>query len=119
MRTQVVQMVLDRPRPWSLRLAGVALATLTTCGCASFWEEVTSRNRDMKGYFFKPEPLVILSKSTDGAKRAQALAALREPLSHGGSKEEQEKLLQILTVAALGDPGAKDPLCRLGAIRAA
>jgi hypothetical protein len=98
-----------------LRLAGVALATLTACGCASFWEEVTSRNRDMKAYFFPPDPKEVLQKSTDGAKRAQALIDLKEPLSHGGTQEQEETYLKLMTRSALADA---DPMVRLGAIRA-
>jgi len=108
-------MIIDRPRPWFPRLAGVALATLATTGCAGFWDEVTSRNRDLKAYFYPPEPRVVLQKSTDGAKRAQALIALKEPLANGGTQEEEETYLKLLTKSALDDG---DPQVRLGAIRA-
>jgi HEAT repeat protein len=104
-----------RRRPWFPRLAGVALATLTACGCAGFWDEVTSRNRDLKGYFFPPDPKEVLQKSSDGAKRGKALMDLKEPLTHGGTQEQEESYLKLLTRSALAD---NDPQVRLGAIRA-
>ncbi len=47
--------------------------------------------------------------------RAKALAALREPAQRGGSQQDQDKFIQILTTAAVSD---HDPYCRLGAIQA-
>jgi hypothetical protein len=91
-----------------------ALAALATGGCAGLWDEITSRNRDLKGYFSHPDPMAVLRSSSDGAKRARALAALREPLNHGGTPEQEEEFYNILTRAALAD---RDPLCRLAAIR--
>lgn len=102
-------------RPAWLSAIGLLLC-VSLSGCASFWDDVvTNRNRDIKGYFLPPEPLEVIRDSTDGAKRGQALAALEEPLEHGGTKEQQEQILKFLTVAALND---KESLCRLGAIRA-
>jgi hypothetical protein len=94
---------------WSMLLA------LASCGCAGFWDEVTSRNRDLKGYFRPPDPMVTIAKNPDGAKRALALAELREPTAAGDTPEQKEIYFKILTTAALNDP---DQLCRLGAIRA-
>lgn len=99
-----------------LRFAWLMGLSLSVCGCASFWDDVvTNRNRDIKGYFMKTSPLEVIRDSTDGGKRGQALAALEEPLEHGGTQEEQEQFLKFLTVAALND---KESLCRLGAVRA-
>jgi HEAT repeat protein len=95
-------------------LACAAFA-LSMGGCASFWDEVWSRERDLHSYFQPPDPLVVIHDSTDGEKRAKALAALREPAQHGGKPQEQEVYIQILTTAAKAD---RDPLCRLGAIQA-
>jgi HEAT repeat protein len=93
------------------------LATLILClgGCASFWDDVTSRNFHMKDLFTKEEPLIVLRDSSDGHKRSRALAQLVEPPQDGNHKEEQELYIKILTKAATED---RDPLCRLGAIRA-
>jgi hypothetical protein len=96
---------------------------LGACGCASFWEEVTSREFEMRHLWTRPEPLVVLRDSTDLARKAQALTELREPLTHGGTQEQQELYLQILTRAALNEPRgqsepmSRDPLCRLSAVR--
>ena len=88
---------------------------LNVCGCANFWDEVTSHNFHMKDLFTKEEPLIVLRDSNDGYKRGKALAKLVEPAQHGGNREEQELYIKILTKAAGDD---HDPLCRLGAIQA-
>jgi hypothetical protein len=69
----------------------------------------------MKAYFFPPDPMQVLQKSTDGARRAKALLDLKEPLTHGGTQEQEESYLKLLTRSALDDG---DPQVRLGAIRA-
>jgi hypothetical protein len=104
----------------SIRLGAVGLLVgvfliVGMSGCAGLWDEITSNNRDLHGYFFKPDPLVIIRDSNDGAKRGQALATLKEPLQNGGNQADQEVYIKILTVAATSD---REPLCRLGAIRA-
>ena len=95
-------------------LAFAALVLLSANGCASFWDEVFSRERDIGAYFKPPDPLVVIRDSTDGERRAKALAALHEPLQKGGTQKDQEVYLEILTTAAKTD---RDPLCRLGAIQ--
>jgi HEAT repeat protein len=92
-------------------LACLAL-TLPAGGCAAFWDEAFSRERDLHGYFKPPDPLV---DSTDAERRAKALASLQEPLQHGGNAKDQDVYVEILTTAATAD---RDPLCRLGAIQA-
>lgn len=87
----------------------------TLCGCANFWDDVTSHNFQMRDLFAKEEPLLVLRDSNDGYKRSKALAKLAEPAQHGGKQEEQELYIKILTKAAGAD---HDPLCRLGAIEA-
>jgi hypothetical protein len=101
-----------RPGAW---LVGALL--LAACGCANFWDEVTSRDFDVTTLFNRPSPLVVLEKSNDGTKRAQALASLREPLQYGNTDKErkaQEVHIVILTTAATTD---RQPLCRLAAIK--
>lgn len=88
---------------------------LGACGCAGFWDDVTSRNFHVHDLWTREEPLVVLRDSSDGGKRSKALAALVEPNAHNGKPEEQELYVKILTKAATED---RDPLCRLGAIRA-
>ena len=93
-------------------LLPVTLAT----GCISFWDEVTSRDFKIKDLnTAKPPPLVILKESDDGRERAKALASLSEPLQNGGTQKDQDFYLEILTKSAQSD---RDPLCRIGAIKA-
>jgi len=89
---------------------------LGVCGCANFWDDVTSRDFKIKEFFAKaPPPLDVLRDSNDGAKRGRAYAALKEPLQHRGTQEQQELYMKLLTDAAIGD---REPLCRVGAIQA-
>lgn len=97
------------------RLAGPALLSLCLCGCANFWDQVTSRNFKFKDLFTTPDPLYVLQNSTDGDERAQALRALGEPKQRGGSDAEQDVIVKILVLSAKSDP---QPLCRLAAIDA-
>ncbi len=88
---------------------------LGLCGCAGFWDDVTSRDFSFSAFFVKPNPMLVLRDSTDGDKRAKALRALHEPKQYGGTDEEQEVVVKILTTAAATE---KQPLCRLAAIQA-
>lgn len=97
-----------------LRLWAVALAGGAVCGCAGWWDDVTSREFHFKDMFKKdPEPMWVLEHSTDGDKRAKALRALREPAQHGGSQQDQDKIVTLLVRTALDDPQA---WCRRAAI---
>jgi hypothetical protein len=90
------------------------LTCLGVGGCADFWDEVTARDFTMKGYFgAKPDPLVVLRDSTDGNRRAKALAALREPLQFGGTQEQQDTVVKILVAAATQD---RQSWCRHAAV---
>jgi HEAT repeat protein len=68
----------------------------------------------MKDLWTKEDPLVVLRDSSDGYKRSRALTKLAEPSQNGGTPQEQELYVKILTKSAMED---RDPLCRLGAIR--
>src|SRR5437868_6082832 len=75
---------------WPRRM-GVSLLLFAGAGCASFWEELVSHERDW-AYITgrgKPHPLVVIRDSSDGARKAQALGELPEPLRHGGTAEDQ------------------------------
>ena len=76
-----------------------ALACLGLSGCASFWDDITSRDFEVRSFWAKPNPLVVLSESTDGDKRAKAFRALREPAQYGGSAQDQERVVAILCTA--------------------
>jgi HEAT repeat protein len=98
--------------------AGSALVWIAVCmpvgGCAGLWDDVTSREFSLNEYFSKPNPLLVLHDSTDGDKRARALRALQEPKQHGGSDQDQDAVLKILTTAASSE---SQPLCRLAAVQ--
>lgn len=108
-----------RPRNRAVRrlcsLLALGMLALPAGGCASFWDEAFSHERDLKQYFNPPNPLVTILESTDGERRGKALASLREPLQHGGTQQEQDKFIQLLTTAAETD---RDAYCRLGAMQA-
>lgn len=110
--SRAVRVPAGRLRRWS-----AALSLLALCGCASYWEEITSSERDWAylGFKARPDPLTVARSSDDGARRAQALAELREPARNGGSAQDQEIYLGVLVQAARAD---REPLCRLAAIRA-
>jgi hypothetical protein len=86
---------------------------LSLSGCAGFWDEVTSNNFQFNHLFQKPNPFVVLEKSNDGNERAQALQALHEPRENGGSEQDQEYVLKILSTAATRD---RQFLCRVAAV---
>jgi HEAT repeat protein len=90
-------------------------AALGLSGCASFIDDVTSRDFDVKSLWVKPNPLAVLASSTDGNLRAKALRALREPPATGQWQKEHELYVKVLTTAAAED---QLPLCRLAAIKA-
>jgi hypothetical protein len=100
-----------------VRLAALGLLPLTclgATGCADVWDEVTARDFSFKSVFAaKPDPLVVLRDSTDGNRRAKALAALREPMQTGGTQEEQDVVVKVLVAAAVQD---RQPWCRHAAI---
>src|SRR5262249_49136306 len=91
----------------------LALACPGVSGCASFWDDVTSNDFDPRKYFSKPSPLVVLKDSHDGDLRRKALSALREPKQYGGTDEQQDVVVQILTTAASNE---RQVLCRVAAI---
>ena len=100
---------------WGVRrLAWLAWLAVGICGCANFWDEVTSTDFHFQNLFTTPNPMLVLRNSTDGDQRAKALRSLREPLQTGGTQKDQDTYVQILTSAATTD---KEPLCRMAAIK--
>ena len=83
--------------------AGPLLAVLSLSGCASFWDDVTSRDFQFKTLFVQPDPLQVLQTSNDGDHRRKALQALKEPISHGGTQADQDEVMKILTNTAISD----------------
>jgi len=91
-----------------------ALAACPLCGCAGFWDEVTSRDFKFKDMFKPPpDPLWVIRNSPDGDKKSKALGSLKEPLQNGGSQQEQDLIVKLLVQNAISD---SQPLCRLAAI---
>lgn len=96
------------------RLFVAALACAALGGCAGFWDEVTSRDFHFKDAFKPaPDPLWVIRNSNDGDKKSKALRSLKEPLTHGGTKQDQDVVVPLLVSAATVDP---QPLCRMAAI---
>jgi HEAT repeat protein len=81
------------------------------CGCAGFWEDVSSRDFKVSMLWTKPPaPLDVLRDSTDGDKRAKAFRALGDPKQRPADGEVVERIL------IAGASGEKQALCRLAAI---
>ncbi|MBY0521808.1 MAG: HEAT repeat domain-containing protein [Gemmataceae bacterium] len=101
-------------RTCAVYCAGAGLTSLGLCGCAGFWDDVTSRKFEFSNLFSRPDPLIVLRDSNDGDERARALRALREPKQYSGSDAEQDVVVNVLVTAAKSDP---QPLCRLAAVQ--
>jgi hypothetical protein len=105
-------------RQYSLRSvlrSAIVLASLFSPGCADLWDEITDRNFEFKSLYTKPNPFVVLRDIADGGKRAQALRALNEPSQYGGTAEDQENVIKILTTAAVSEHTA---VARMAALEA-
>jgi HEAT repeats/PBS lyase HEAT-like repeat len=83
------------------------------CGCANFWDEVTSRDFHFKNLFVHKEQMVVLRESTDGDERAKAMLKLHEPKQRGGTDQDQDWVVDLLVKTAAQD---RQPLCRLAAV---
>jgi HEAT repeat protein len=108
-------MVTTRATLLSWRIACAGLLIFGLCGCAGFWDDVTSHDFEVNSLFVKPNPLQVLKDSSDGDKRARALRTLREPKQFGGSDQEQDFVVNMLTTAAVAE---HQYFCRLAAIQA-
>ena len=92
----------------------VAVAILASSGCATFWDDVTSREFKFNEMFQPPQPpLQVLESTQDGDKRARALSRLKEPLRHGGSQSDQDVVVKVLVDSATSE---RQALCRIRAI---
>lgn len=104
---------LRRQRARGIVLTALAALCFGPTGCANFFDEVWSRDFSVKEWWTPPDPLEVLSHSSDGDRRARALRALKEPKLNGGSDKDQDAIVQILSTAASTERAA---LCRLAAI---
>ena len=94
----------------------IAVVSTAASGCTGLWDELTKKrsSRDLHGYFFPPDPLVVIRDSSDAGRRAEAFSRLSEPAQNGGGEKEQQYYLSLLQETAEKDP---DPLTRLAAVR--
>jgi hypothetical protein len=93
-----------------------ALIACTLSGCASFWDDITSRDFKFKDMFKPaPDPMWVIRNSKDGDKKSRALRSLKEPLQHGGTQQQQDVIVNLLVRSVTIDT---QPLCRLAAISA-
>lgn len=107
----------------ALTLAFAAAAALLPTGCASMWDAVTSRKfrdapyKTVRNVVVPEDPVLVLRSGPDrtGDERAQAMHRLKEPARNGGTQEDQDQVMDILTRAATGDPS---PVLRFAAIEA-
>jgi HEAT repeat protein len=105
----------NRPRKrWGVvPRAALAVLLVNLCGCANFWDQITSRDFKVKMLFEKKDPLVVLRDSDNGDDRARAIQKLKEPKANGGNDEAQNLVLDLLIKSATVD---RQPLCRLAAV---
>ncbi|MBX9678540.1 MAG: hypothetical protein K2X38_07230 [Gemmataceae bacterium] len=109
---------MNPPYRWTWRWALIASIAVAP-GCANFWDDITARDFSVRNWWTQEDPIIVLHKSTDGWKRAKAIARLNNPKN----QEEREQYFKILsTVALQGDAMLDDkikndqPMCRLAAI---
>lgn len=94
-------------------LLGAAAAALLSLGGCAFLDDFSFKRFNFEDFRDPPEPLVVIRNSKDGTKRARALRCLKEPLTHGGTKEDQDVVVSVLVYTAAHDPQAT---CRMAAI---
>jgi hypothetical protein len=92
----------------------LALSAAAAGGCAGWWDEVSSRDFHFKDMFKKaPDPMWVIQNSPDGDKKAKAFRSLKEPAQNGGTQQDQDTVVRLLTWTAANDPQA---ICRIAAI---
>ena len=104
-----------------LPIAGFAVASLLSVGCAGTWDTITSRKfrqepfKTTKHLIAPEDPMVILRANPprDGDEQAAAMRRLKEPLAEGLSQRDQDEVIDILARAATSDGS---PVLRLAAI---
>ena len=104
-------------------IVGFAVAALGLSGCAGTWDTLTSKRfRDdpftTMQHMVSPEDPVLVLRSDpqrDGDEIAAAMRRLKEPLKNGGTREDQDMIVDFLAQAAESDPS---PVLRMEAIGA-
>jgi HEAT repeat protein len=99
-------------------LLALVVMGLSSSGCAEQFDAVWSRrfrNDPFHVMFGSDDPMYVLHNVEESDARVRAMNELKEPIRNGKSEEEQDKVIQILSVTASTDPHA---VCRLSAIEA-
>jgi HEAT repeat protein len=97
---------------WQLLLltaAGLGGGLLS--GCTGAFEDLRDNWSD---YWHKPDPMRVVTTTESGDRKAKFMAYLKEPAQHGGSQQEQDRVVEFLVKEATTDPA---PACRLQAIQ--
>ncbi|MCS6864408.1 MAG: hypothetical protein RMJ56_17320 [Gemmataceae bacterium] len=89
----------------------VLTVSVSLSGCATVWDTVTSRRfreqpfKTVRQALIPEDPAVVLwaDPPRSGDDRAQALHRLQEPLRHGGTPEDQDRVLELLARIATTD----------------
>jgi len=107
-------------RKWlraSLALGAATLLGFTAAGCQSggIWDDIKNRDFRFRDLVNNQDPLTVLETDSNGDARARAMRKLKEPLQNGGSQEQQDKVMRMLTEGATTDNRA---VCRLAAVDA-
>jgi hypothetical protein len=115
-RSQEHQMPTKRsgrpPARW--RHSGLLLLALAgLSGCGSFIDDITSRDVLTQMRAPKKTPLEIAKGNGDADRRAKALRSLKEPKQNGGTDQQQDEVVDLLTKTATTDRHAN---CRWAAI---
>jgi hypothetical protein len=108
---------LRRIWPRVLLALGAALPlSFAAVGCGGgIMDDLRSREFRVVEVFNRQDPMTVLDTSTNGDERAHAMRKLKEPLQSGGTQEQQDKMMKVLTDSATTDNRA---VCRLAAIDA-
>ncbi len=98
---------------------GVAtVAAFGLTGCAGTYDLITSqrfKERPFHTLFTSEDPIKVLETDQAGDDRVRAMKKLEEPREHGGSTDQQDRVIAILEQSATTE---QRPLCRLAAIEA-
>lgn len=107
-------MASGRTRSRLFRIGAALGLAIGAPGCATMWDDVTSRDFHVRSIWERSDPMMVLQDSTDGDARAKAIRAVKEPRVNGGNDVEQDRLIEILAQSATSDP---QPVVRLAAIQ--
>lgn len=104
-------------------LAGFVIASVGLTGCAGTWDTITSRRMreqpltTMQRLIVPEDPVQVLRADPPraGDEQAAAMRRLKEPITHNGTQDDQDAILNVLAKAATAD---RSPVVRMEAIGA-